>query len=339
LSLAHRQTSYRTLVVTNLWPTDDNPAYGGFVEAQMQSLRPLGVDFDVLFINGRRSRWNYLRAIPEMRRRLRANHYDLIHAHFGLSGWVARCQLRAPVVVSFMGDDVLGRFKRSGRITLYGRLLQASSFVLARLVRAAIVKSAGMRAKLRFPPAFVIPNGVDLDLFRPIDPGEARRLLRLDSQRKFVLYPYNPTEERKRFDLIEAAVARAREEVPELEILHAQGVPASRMPLYMNAADVFVLASLAEGSPNTVKEAMATDLPVITVDVGDARDLIGSTEGCYLVPRDAEAIAAKLIEVSRKGTRSRGRDSIARLSIENVARQVVEAYSQALVSPAGRRPR
>jgi teichuronic acid biosynthesis glycosyltransferase TuaC len=95
----------------------------------------------------------------------------------------------------------------------------------------------------------------------------------------------------------------------------------------MNAADVLVLASLAEGSPNAVKEAMATNLPVIGVDVGDVADLIGPTEGCYLVPRDVEAIAAKIVEVCRAGTRTRGREWIARLATENVAKQVVEIYA------------
>ena len=315
-------------MVTNLWPTTADPGYGSFVQAQMESLRPLAVEYDALFINGRESRWNYLRAVFEMRRRLRASRYDLIHAHFGLSGWVARCQLRLPVVVSFMGDDVLGRFKRSGRVTLYGRLLQASSFLLARLVRAVIVKSPAMKTTLRLSSARVIPNGVDLDLFRPLGQAEARRELGLDPERKFVLFPYNPAEQRKRFDLIQAAVERARQAVPGLEILHARGVPRLRMPLYMNAADVFVLASLAEGSPNAVKEAMAVNLPVVTVDVGDAADLIGATEGCYLVPREAEAIADKIVEVCRRGARTRGREWIARLSSDNVAKQVVEVYAR-----------
>ncbi len=65
--------TYRTLVVTNLWPTESDPGYGSFVEAQMESLRALGVDFDVLFVDGRKSWWNYLRAVGEMRRRLRRN--------------------------------------------------------------------------------------------------------------------------------------------------------------------------------------------------------------------------------------------------------------------------
>lgn len=322
--------SYRVLVVSNLWPTQADPGYGSFVEAQMRSLRPLGVDFDVVFINGRESRWNYLRAVLELRRRLRTGRYDLIHAHFGLSGWVGRCQLRVPVVVSFMGDDVLGRPKRSGRITLYGRFLQASSFLLARLVTAVIVKSREMKSRLRLSSALVIPNGVDLNLFRPMDSREARLTLGLDLTKKFVLFPYDPAEERKRYDLIEAAVAQVRERIPELEILTVRGVPRERMPLYMNAADVLVLASVFEGSPNAVKEAMATNLPVITVDVGDAAELIGSTEGCYLVPRQSEAIAEKIAAVCLRGTRTCGRERVKSLSIEKVAQQVVELYARVL---------
>ncbi len=320
-------SSYRVLVVTNLWPTEADPSYGSFIQAQMESVRPLGVEFDVLFINGQESRWNYLRAVGQMRRRLRSTRYDLIHAHFGLSGWVARLQWRVPVVVSFMGDDVLGRAKRSGRITLYGRFVQVSSFLLARFVSAVIVKSRQMKATLRLSTARVIPNGVDLDLFRPMDCAEARRSLGLALGKKYVLFPYNPAEERKRFDLIQAAVARAREQVPALEILTVRGVPQARMPLYLNAADMLVLASLIEGSPNAVKEAMAVNLPVITVDVGDAAELVGKTEGCYLVARTVEALGEKIVEVSRRGTRTRGRKTIARLSIENVAGQILEVYS------------
>jgi glycosyltransferase involved in cell wall biosynthesis len=319
--------SYRVLVVTNLWPTEDDPGYGSFVQAQVESLRPLGVEADLLFINGRASRWNYFRGVREMRRRLRSKRFDLIHAHFGLSGWVARCQGRVPIAVSFMGDDVFGRARRDGSITPYGRLLRASSFCLARLVAAVIVKSEAMKRQLRLESALVIPNGVDLELFRPMLRDEARRELSLSLDKKFVLYPYNPAEPGKRFDLIQAAVVRARQSVPELEILKVRGVARHRMPLYLNAADVFVLASMFEGSPNALKEAMAVNLPVVTVDVGDARERIADVEGCYPVSREAEAIAAKIVEVCRLGTRARSREQILRLSMESVARRITDVYA------------
>jgi glycosyltransferase involved in cell wall biosynthesis len=323
-------TSYTVLVVTNLWPTEADPSYGSFVKAQVESLGPLGVKFDVLFVNGRESKWNYFRGIRQLHRQLRARQYDLIHAHFGLSGWVARLQFRVPVVVSFMGDDVFGRPTHSGRITLAGHILRWSGFIIARLADSVIVKSREMARQLRMPSAHIIPNGVDLNLFRPMEQVEARKILGLDPKRKFVLFPYNPNEARKRFDLIQAAVSKARAQVPGLELLIARGLPQGQIAIYMNAADVLVMASVFEGSPNAVKEAMATNLPVITVDVGDAAELIGPTDGCYLVQREATAMAQKIVEVCRRGGRTNGRDWIRKLSMEAVAEQIVEVYARVL---------
>lgn len=321
---------YKVLVATNLWPTAEDPGYGSFVQAQMESLRPLGVDYDVLFVNGRKSVWNYARGVVELRRRLAGSRYDLVHAHFGLSGWLARFQGRVPLVVSFMGDDVLGRCERQGRISLVGRFFQVSSFVLARRASAVIVKSERMKARLRLESARVIPNGVDLELFRPLDRAEARRTLGLDPQAKLVLFPFERSRASKRFDLVEEAVVRARREIPSLEILQVESAPRDRMPLYLNAADVLVLASYSEGSPNAVKEAMAVNLPVVSVDVGDVAEVIGQTEGCWLVAGRAEEIAGRVVEVCRRGTRTHGRERMARYAEEAIARQIVAVYTAVL---------
>ncbi len=321
----------RVLVVTNLWPTEQNPAYGAMVQAQMESLRTHGVEYEVLFVDGRRSLWNYVRAVSEVRRCVRRQRYDLVHAHFGLSGWVARCQCRVPLVVSFMGDDVLGRRDRRGRVTLVGRLFQASSFVLSRLAAAVIVKSVAMQAKLALDQAEVIPNGVDLDLFRPLPQSEARSHLHLDPRKKLVLFPYDPQIANKRYDLIEEAVARARQAVPNIEVLQVNRVPHREMPLYLNAADLLVLASHSEGSPNIVKEAMAVGLPVVSVDVGDVREAVGMTEGCFIVPRDAAAMAEKMVEVCRRGTRTLGRERVSqRFSSAQAAARICQVYARVL---------
>ncbi len=319
--------SYHVLAVTNLWPYEGDPSYGCFVKAQMDSLRPLGVDYDLMFINGRESRWNYLGAYPEFWRRLRRNRYDLIHAHMTLSALVARWEISLPLVISFMGHDTSGVSGASDHVPLTGRFYRVSSYILARLASAVIVKTEDLKRHLGLDSAIVIPNGVDLDLFKPGDQAEARRTLGLDLRKKFVLFPYDPRNARKRFDVVEAAVTRARQAVPELEILPVFRVPQAQIPVYMNAADVMVLASQSEGSPNAVKEAMATNLPVVTVDVGDTAELIRQTEGCCLVRRDPEEIAERVVGVCRRGMRTRGRDRIQRLSMQNVAAQVVQVYS------------
>ncbi len=326
--VASSARSYRVLVVTNLWPSDHDPGYGSFVKAQMDSLRAFGVDYDVVFVNGRESRLNYLRGVFQLRKRLKAQRYDLIHAHFGVSGWVARFQRQVPLVVSLMGDDVLGQSDCQGHITPVGRFFQASTRRLARRADAVIVKSRQMKDRLGLKSAHVIPNGVDLQLFQPMDPGEARSALGLDPARKYVIFPYERGVAVKRFDLVDEAVRVARSQAPELEILQVSGVPRQRMPLYMNAADMLVLASYTEGSPNSVKEAMAVNLPVISVGVGDVAEVIGGTDGCFIVPARAEAIAARIVEVSRRATRTNGRDRIvAEYSEEAIGRRIVGVYA------------
>jgi len=323
---------YRVLVVTNLWPYEGDPSYGSFVQAQMESLRPLGVKYDLVFANGRLSRGNYFRALSEMRRRLRSGTYDLIHAHMGLAGWIARCQFRLPLVVSFLGNDIPGKVDRYGRTTLYGRCLEFSSRLLSRLAGAVIVKSQEMKRLLWLESAHVIPNGVDLTRFRLIDRDAARRKLGLSLEKKYALFPYRPEEPRKRYDLVQAVVVQARASVPELEILAVARLPQEQVAAYMNAADVMVMASMLEGSPNAVKEALAVNLPLVTVDVGDTAELLQGTQGNFLVPRDIEAMAAKVIEICRRGGRSSSRESIERrLSMEQIAAQVVQVYQSVLM--------
>jgi teichuronic acid biosynthesis glycosyltransferase TuaC len=321
---------YHVLLVTNLWPTEADPVYGGAIKGQMESLRPFGVDYDVLFVNGRASRWNYVKGIFQVRRRLAARKYDLIYAHFGLSGWVARFQRKVPVVVKFMGGDVLGDFDWRGRVTLKGRIFQISSFILARFIEGPIVLSEEMKRALRLERARLIPVGVNLDLFKPSDPAEARRALGLDLAKKYVLFPYDKTRQVKRFDVAAKAVALARKEIPEIEILPVSGVLKQRMPVYFNAADVLVLTSESEGSPNAVKEAMAVNLPVVSVDVGDVAELLAGSEDDYLVPRDAAAIAEKLVAACRRGLPSHGRERLGRNSIQDMAERVVAVFDLVL---------
>lgn len=313
-----------------MWPTAASPGFGSFVKEQAESVRALGIGYDLLFINGRASKLNYLSGVGEMHRLLRKGGYSLIHAHFGLSGCVARLQARVPLVVTFHGDDVLGRFQKDGSIAPMGRFFQISSRTLAPWADEVIVQSQAMKRKLRLARAEVIPCGVDMNLFRPMDQAEARIRLGLSAEKKYVLFPYDPAIENKGFPLAEAAARRAALEIPELELLTIQGRPHEEMPLFMNAADMLILTSFSEGSPVAVKEAMAVNLPVVTVDVGDAAELIGQTVGCHLVPRETEAIATAIVQACRSVARTNGREAIAHLALENIARRVAKVYARVL---------
>src|SRR5437763_12231494 len=95
----------RVLVVTNLWPTPEAPARGGFVRDQVESLSAIdGLDVEV-FTFGIGSR-EYLRAARDIRKRYRDERFDVVHAQYGLCGWPALAARNAPHVVTFHGTDL-----------------------------------------------------------------------------------------------------------------------------------------------------------------------------------------------------------------------------------------
>jgi len=325
----------KVLTITNLYPTPESPAYGSFIASQIESLRAEGVATDVFFIDGRLSKWEYLRAFPRVRTRLRGGGYDLAHAHYGYSGVYPVFFHELPVVVSFLGDDVI-----MGHERLSGIKRRVRDYV-ARRADAIIVKSPEMRDVLQDrasgplhgarPQVHVVPNGVDLARFAPRDRSECRRLLGYDPARRYLLFPYDPARAQKGFDLAAAAleiVARSR---PEAEIRIVSGASPDTMPLHYNAADLLLHTSVWEGSPNAVKEALACALPVVAVPSGDVEERLARVRGCRLVARAPEAVAAAILEIlADPDPRSGGRAAVADLDIRATARRIIDIYKSLL---------
>src|SRR5205814_8786336 len=164
------------------------------------------------------------------------------------------------------GQAIVGENRRGPRA---GRVLQTLCRVVAVWPDAAIVVSGQMKAFLpRSVRPRVVPSGLDLNLCRPVPRDDARRRLGLPLDRRLVLFVGNPAEPRKRYPLACDALALLPRAL-SAELLLAWGTPHSDMPLLMSAADALVFTSVQEGSPNSVKEALACNLPVVSVPVGD----------------------------------------------------------------------
>ncbi len=307
----------RILVVTNMYPVPEEPTLGVFVQEQVESLRARGVDVDVFFINGRRYRRNYLTGFLRYLPRPWQQHYDLIHAHYPLTGLIARAQIRSPLVVTYHGIEVVFGWQ--------GTLCRA----LAPFVDGVIVTSERMRAVPGMAQARVIPCGVNLELFRPTDRSQARAELGLPQDGRLVLFCAGMRPE-KRFDLVEAAVERLKARDPSVALVVATGLPHDAVPRYMNACDVLVLASEYEGSPTVIKEAMACNLPIVSTDVGDVREIIAGTDGCHLCEHSVDDIAAKLALALQRGQRTDGREHIQHLSLDRIAERLIEEYESVL---------
>ena len=177
----------------------------------------------------------------------------------------------------------------------------------------------------------MIPSGLNFDLFRVMPQDEARRAAALPMDKKLVLFVGNPDLARKRYGLARETVDRLAERMPGVELLLGWGVPHDRMPYLMNAADALIFTSLQEGSPNAVKEALACNLPVVSVPVGDVAERLRGVSNCELVPDDKpEALAAALERVLQRGGRSEGRAAVANLDEQVIAQRVINVYTRAM---------
>jgi len=305
---------------------------------QIRSLESIGAQVELLEIKGAR-RVKYLTSIPALRRRARS--VDVIHAHYGYCGWLARTSLSKPIVCSFMGDDLLGSPDENGDVGQLSKLIVRSSRLLARMIDAVIVKSVEMAAVVAPTSAYVIPNGVDMDMFAPLDTREARAALGWSDDRRYILFPGNPDNPRKGFRLAESAVEHASRLVSDrMELIRLRDVPPDRVPLYMNACDVMLMTSYIEGSPNVVKEAMSCNRPVVSVPVGDVGELFEPADGNALCPRDPQALGVAVAEVLERADRSQGRAVLQQkgLDLESVAKRIVRVYEDVVQACITDRP-
>lgn len=248
--------------------------------------------------------------------------YDLVHVNSGLMAPFAFLQPQRPVVVSFWGSDLLGDY-------LSGFFPSVSKFC-ARRSDAAIVMSDEMADELDGIDCSVIPHGVDMDKFRPIDRHVAIDRTGWNEADANILFPYKPYREEKNVEMARAVAKAVDDRLPESVSFNVVcDVPHDDMPYYMNAADVMLVTSDHEGSPNTVKEAMACNLPIVSRNVGDVETRVRSVDHSY-VCESFDELVSRTEAVLRAGDRSNGRPQIRELGRERMGDQLLDVYSAVL---------
>jgi teichuronic acid biosynthesis glycosyltransferase TuaC len=294
----------RALVVSNMAPTAADPARGAFVRTQVAALRRLGGADVELFEFRPGAYLGAARALRAMRG------FDVVHAHFGLTAWPAFAVRGARRAVTLHGTDV--RHPRSWRITsaALGRmdLVAAASEELAALVRE---RRPGT-------PVQVLPTGVDLERFRPLDRAESRARLGLDATARLALFGADPSRPEKRADRAREAAERAG-----AQLLTLGRVPPDDVPIWVNASDAVLVPSDREGFGLAVLEALACDVPVLATPVGVHAEALDGVPGTLCAPFDTEAWATALRSAP---PRIEGRDRAARWGADAMAERVLAAW-------------
>ncbi len=290
------------------------------IKNQGDSLLFEKIEVDYYLIRGS-GPWGYFKNILPLRHQINKNKYDIIHAHYLFSAIIATFTFKKPMVVSFMGSELF-----ENKLVIF-----LARFFSRFFWKTTIVKTGEMFQKLKVNGTTIIPNGVDIDRFRPMNKLACQERLKWDSGIKHILFPSWPQRKEKNFMLAKKAVELL--ETKDIELHTIQDIPNEELVCYYNAADVILFTSFREGSPNVIKEALACNRPIISTKVGDVPWLIDKLENCQLISLNEKEVALALGKALENESMPKGRERITALGLDSqtIAKQLSEIY-QKLIS-------
>ena len=289
-----------------------------FVQSQYDSLEKEGLEMLLYPVVGHG--WKgYLRNFRKLRRLILKEKPDVVHAHYSSCGYLA--------ALAAMGQKTKKVVSILGSFPTESRKLKFVRFCVDHVWHVTLVKSERTRAQLdRDVP--VIPNGVDLDLFPLTSQDAARERVGFERDGKYVIFVSDPARPEKQFGLAEEAVRLLYDE--SVRLVPVFDKPHSEIVDYMCAADVLIMTSANEGSPNVIKEAMACNCPIVVTDVGDVRWVTEGVDGTYVSNTfEPEELAGLLNKALEFGARTRGRNRIVDLGLTSdmVAQRLIRIYT------------
>ena len=312
----------KVLHITVNYPTPEHPIYGIFVKEQVESLQMKGVECDVFFSNGKEG--GGMRAhrssIKKVRKLLKNKKYDIIHCHHSISGlilflsggvWRNKCFL------SYQNDPT----REFGGKWLF-RLLYP-------FFDKIIIKNTSSYLKKK--KVVYLPNGTNADFFKPMDKDSCKMILGWEKDKHYILYmdSNKGTRTQKRYDRYVQTLDIVKKEIPEIVSVELSNTPREDIPIYMNACDLHLMTSDFEGSPNSVKECLCCNTPVVCTDVGNVKDMMGDIPGCFVTKeKDATELATCVKKVLTSKDAFDGRQLFLAkgYGIEKVAEKLINLY-------------
>jgi teichuronic acid biosynthesis glycosyltransferase TuaC len=332
MSPPSRTASPRVLFVI---PGDGQGSSMIFARRQADALRAQGIEIREFFLRSRTAPLTLLLEACRFLVEVRAFSPNVVHAHYGTvtALFSALCAGRIPLVITYRGSD-LNPTPGSPvvRSSVAHLLSQIAALRAARIV--CVSRRLSDRLWWRRERVTILVSGVDDLAFQPISRTAARQRLGWQFSTPAILFNCGRDPRIKRLDLAQAAVDAARRAVPDLhwEVLDGS-TPPGLIPTFMSAADCLLVTSDFEGSPTVVQEALASNLPIVSVAAGDVPERIEGVANTQIAARDPEALGAALARMIAPPRRSDGRRKIAEYSADGIARRLRALYAELLPTP------
>lgn len=294
-----------------------NGKYAPFITEQVDALKQQGVVCRYFGIN-KKGIWGYLKHIRGFQQAIQDFQPDVIHAHYGLSGLLANSQRKIPVVTTYHGTDINDK-----------RLLRLSKWSIRFSAFNVFVSPENVR--LARPPHnryALVPCGINLNDYPQMDKNRARESLGWEADRHYILFSGAFDNQIKNALLAQSAV----KQLENTSLVELKGYSRLQVAHLMNAADALVMTSFTEGSPQVIKEAMACGCPIVSVDVGDVKEIMDGIDGCYIAERTPESVASRLRQAIEFGKKTEGRKVIEARGLTNdiVANKLLGIYNSVI---------
>jgi|AntRauTorcE11897_2_1112592.scaffolds.fasta_scaffold00207_27 glycosyltransferase involved in cell wall biosynthesis len=284
-----------------------------FVREQVESLKKKDVKIDYFKIRGK-GIIGYLKNLPTLIRKAKLKEYDLIHAHYGLAGLLSILQPYLPVVVTYHGSDIHGKFNR------------VLSKITATFTKHNILTNTKQIKQLNLKSKYsVIPCGIDTKIFVPLDKKECRNKLGFEIGDKLVLFSSSFSRKVKNYPLAKESISK----LESVKLLELKGKSREEVVLLLNAVDLVLITSFKETGPLIVKEALACNTPVVSTDVGDVKELVDGIETCFITKYDSKEISEKvkyIISDTKKVNHCRSRELVLNYDLKIIADQIYNLY-------------
>lgn len=291
-----------------------------FVLSQVKSIRKQGVQVKLLLIE-KGGIIGYLKMITKINTAIHKFKPNLIHAHYGFSGLLANIQRKIPVVTTYHGSDI--NIKRNKIFSFFSALLSKDNI----FVHRDLPKEIRYNRKLN-----IIPVGVNLSDYKPIDKQIAKQILAFNLGEKYILFSSQYDNPVKNYPLALTAIKLLGK---KYELIEMKGYSPYELNIMYNAVDVLLVTSHRETGPLVVKEAMACNLPIVSVDVGDVASVVGKTPGTYICQPNADELVRELKKAMKYGEavgKTNGRKRIIELGLDSqrISKRILTVYNDVL---------
>jgi len=306
-----------------MWPIKQAPYYGIFVKEQVEALKKYHPEINnkVYFINGKKSKLNYLWSIFKINWLLTFNKYDVIHIHYALSGLFLLFNpfIKTPVILTLHGSD----FNSSKKLitTVVRKIIRKTTdLICLNETMLTNLKSFNKRMQL-------IPCGVNTDTFQ-------YNAYKRENLTYKIVFPSVKTRTVKNYKFFDKIINNLRSiDKIEIEVIEIDSKTRKEVNEILNEADLLCMTSITEGSPQIIKEALCCRTPIVSSNVGDVKELLSGITNCYVIESyDIDEFSnaiRKILQLPQKHRISNGRSKIYELGLDekSTSKKIKKLYS------------